>query len=408
MTKAYIFTLCLFLSSLLLKAQAPCSDFNSPSYPAGNWVTAPYPDGNVTVSSGSPNTLDGSQYIKLLDDSGSSQFINTIDFKNLGQRFPGQCLFFDFYLENDGYFNGSPPIHPAIHIKSGNKIITFTANITVTEGSGWVRVRAPIANCTGSSLPMNTEGAWTIAPGSGTTCTDFNNIINNSTAVMVTPDYTSNPVERVWYDNICVRPCADCDPNFKLETSFSSTSNTATAKVFLDSYNPPNNYTVDWGDGSPLTDHMTPHTYTNPGSYTVCVSELDLHGNPKCKTCVTFCYSRSRSPLKESPITDIESPVPDLEMISKKELQARNQIDISLVPNPAKSYVDVQTILSKKETVVVKVIDNAGKTVIEQYENPGIGRQRIRLNIEKLIPGTYIVEISSQGKTGYQKLLISK
>lgn len=406
MINTYIFTICMFLGSLLIKAQAPCSDFNSTTFPSGNWVPAPFPNGNVTVSSGSPNTLDGSQFLKLVDDSGGSLLINTIDFKNLGQRFQGQCLFFDFYLENDGTFNGSPPIHPSIHIMSGSKIITFVANITVTEGSGWVRVRAPIANCTGSVLPSNSEGTWTMDPSSGTTCTDFNTIINNSTAVMITPDYTANPVERVWYDNICVKPCADCDPNFKLETSFSSTSNTATAKVLLDSYNPPNNYSVDWGDGTPLTDHMTAHTYSTPGSYTVCVIQSDSRGLKKCSTCITFCYSR-RVILKETSNMGLNQ-LPDLEAISKEEIQANKQREISLVPNPAKNYVDVQTFFLKKETATVRIIDSSGKTVFEKSESLDSGRPRIRLNTENLIEGTYIVELKSNGKTNSQKLLISK
>lgn len=407
MIKAYIFTICIFLGGLLFKAQAPCSDFDSPTLPAGNWVHAPYPNGNVTISSGTPNTLDGSQFLKLIDDSGGSRLVNTIDFKNLGQQFPGKCLFFDFYLENDGTFNGSPPIHPAIHIMSGSKIITFVANITVTEGSGWVRVRAPIANCSGSVLPSNSEGTWTMDPSSGTTCTDFNNIINNSTAVMITPDYTANPSEIVWYDNICVKPCADCDPNFKLDTSFSSTSNTATAKVSLDSYNPPNNYSVNWGDGTPITDHMTPHTYNTPGSYTVCVTQSDSRGLKKCSTCITFCYSK-KVILKETDNTGLRSEGPDLEAISKEELQANRKRDISLVPNPAKNYVDVQTSLSKKDKVAVKIIDGSGKTVLEKSENLNSGRQSIRLNIEKLIQGIYIMELTSEGKTGSQKLMISK
>jgi hypothetical protein len=79
-----------------------------------------------------------------------------------------------------------------------------------------------------------------------------------------------------------------------------------------------------------------------------------------------------------------------------------------LVPNPAKNYVDVQTNLSKKGLVTVKVIDMSGKAILEKSETVDSGRQIIKLNTESLIQGTYIVEIKSGNKTSSQKLIISK
>lgn len=413
MVRMYFLTIYLLLGCLMVNAQAPCSDFNDPNNPPGLWTPAPYPNGNVGVSAGTPNTLDGSQYIILDDKSGGSWYINPSDFKNLGQRFLGQCLYFDFYLEKDGGYGA--PIHPTIYIMSGNQYITFVANVTVTPGSGWVRVRAPIANGTGTTLPSNSDGTWTL--GSAVTTADFNNIMNNSTAVMISPDYTSNPSERVWYDNICVKSCDGCTADFKLDTSFSTVTNTATANLTLTNpvlvstpNNPGSTYTVAWGDGtsSPYIISTLSHTYTTPGTYTICVAEKK-DKMIICTRCFTFCYSkRDTVPTKEGGAIALKSPLSDLESIAKTELQAEEQKGIIMVPNPAKSHVDLQTNLPKRELVSVRLIDFSGKVLLEKSEILNSGPQTLTLNTEKLVQGAYIVEVKSEHITSSQKLLISK
>jgi hypothetical protein len=406
----YFLTIFMLLGCLF-NAQAPCSNFNDPNNPPGLWTPAPYPNGQVGVSSGSPNTLDGTQFIILDDKSGGSWYINPSDFKNLGQNYLGQCLYFDFYLEKDGGYGA--PIHPTIYIMSGSQIITFVANVTVTPNSGWVRVRAPIANCVGGVLPSNSDGTWTMA--AGMTCADFNNVMNNSTAVMVSPDYTSSPSERVYYDNICIKSCDGCTADFKLDTSFNTTSNGSTANLTLlnpilvsTPGNPGSTYTVNWGDGSasqPYIISTLTHDYSSPGSYTICVTEMK-EKKVMCIKCFTFCYTKDRVPSKNENTFDLKSPISELEAISKAELA--DQKDISLVPNPAKSYVDVQTNLSQKGSVAIRVIDVSGKVVINESQTVDTGRQSIKLNTENLVQGAYIVEIKSDGKISSQKLLISK
>lgn len=412
MVRMYFLTFFVLLGCLF-NAQAPCSDFNDPNNPPGLWTPAPYPNGQVGVSSGSPNPLDGTQYIILDDKSGGSWYINPSDFKSLGQRFLGQCLYFDFYLEKDGGYGA--PIHPTIHIMAGSQIISFVANITVTPNSGWVRVRAPIANCVGGVLPSNSEGTWTMP--AGMTCADFNNVMNNSTAVMVSPDYTSSPSERVYYDNICVKSCDGCTADFKLETSFNTTSGASTANLTLlnpilvsTPGNPGSTYAVNWGDGTatqPYIISTLSHNYANPGTYTVCVTE-SREKKVICMKCFTFCYTKDRLATKNDATLDLKSPVPQLEAISKTELSQAEQKDVFLVPNPAKSFVEIQTTLSKKEILYVRVMDVSGKVVLEKSENLDSGRQSIKLNTENLIQGNYIVEIKSNGKTSSQKLIISK
>ncbi|WP_345987955.1 T9SS type A sorting domain-containing protein [Chryseobacterium sp. Chry.R1] len=409
MIRIYFLTIYLFLGCLLMNAQAPCSDFNGTSNPLGNWQLDPV-NNAVNYNLGSPNTLDGSQYLILDDLSGGSWFINPVDYKNIGQKFLGQCLYFDFYLEKDGGFNA--PLHPTIYILSGNQAITFVANATVTPNSGWVRVRAPLALATSSAFPSNSEGTWSMPGG---TWTDFNNVLNNSTAVMISPDITSSPSERVYFDNICIKSCDGCTADFKLETSFSTQgNNTGTVNLTLTNpilvstpNNPGSSYTVNWGDGttSPYVFSTLTHTYATPGTYTICVTEKQ--GKLLvCTRCFTFCYSKSTVPSREANIGNT-APQIDIKAIGKAELTAMDN-EYRLVPNPAKNYVDIQTNLSSRGPVSIRVLDTSGKTVLEKSENLESGRQNIKLNTEHLIQGNYIVEIKSANKINSQKLIISK
>lgn len=68
------------------------------------------PNGNVSAGIGSSNTLDGSPFLILKDLSGGLWDQNPKNYQYLGERFPGQCLYFDFYLENDRSYG--LPYHP--------------------------------------------------------------------------------------------------------------------------------------------------------------------------------------------------------------------------------------------------------------------------------------------------------
>ncbi|SHG88271.1 T9SS type A sorting domain-containing protein [Chryseobacterium sp. OV279] len=403
MRTVYLLIMTLLLSSITANAQVfdppPCSNFNT--NPAPNWNPSPG-NSNLTVQYGSPNTFDGSQYLSLTDKSGGSWYENTTDYKSLGKRFLGQCLYFDFYLQNSG--GSTAPHHPYITISDGVNHATFTANITVTAGSGWVRVKAPIQLANGGPLPSNSDGKWTAASAS-----IFDNIMLNTASLILSPEVTSSPSEIVYFDNVCIKSCSDCTADFKLDTSFSTFINSATATLTLINPiyvstpgNPGPTYTVNWGDGttSPVLLAAVTHNYSTAGTYTICVTE-QIGKAVRCKRCFTFCYT---SPI----VSGVMTPLRELQTITKAEVEKYEKNEFLLVPNPAKNYVDVQTTLSKKGLISIRLIDISGKVVLEKSENLNSGRQIIKLNTENLIQGNYIVELRSENKTSSQKLLISK
>jgi hypothetical protein len=85
----------------------------------------------------------------------------------------------------------------------------------------------------------------------------------------------------------------------------------------------------------------------------------------------------------------------DVAEAARADQGTASQPEYNLVPNPAKNYVDVQTNLSKTGTVTVKIMDTSGKILINNSETVESGRQSIKINTEKLLQGTYIVEIKS-------------
>lgn len=421
MKQLYYFAMCLLFGCFAIVAQ-PCSDFNDPSNPAGNWGPAPYPNGNVIVGSGSPNALDGTQYLTLTDDSGSSWFQNTVDYHNIGEIYYGQCLCFDFYLENSGGFSGM--VYPSITLSDGSQSITFVSSIGVTQGSGWVRICAPLLQCDNNTLPSNATGTWTMAPGMG--CDDFNSVLFGSTILGMSSDLTSNPSEIMYIDNICIRPsCSSCSADFKLDTSFSTLSNSTTATLTVinpQSVSTPGNpgsiYRVNWGDGSP--EQIYPlsalsHNYAASGSYTVCVTEMKSDREVICRRCFTFCYRRQDTGNQnpDHPGTDTGTGIMYKSMIQEKNAIAEAELNnfsgsYRLVPNPANDFVDIHTNLAKDGKVDIRVIDISGKVILERSENIGSGRQNITLNTKQFSAGVYIIEMKSGNKTTSKKLLISK
>ncbi|MCA6066554.1 T9SS type A sorting domain-containing protein [Chryseobacterium sp. RG1] len=412
MMKKYFLAFYMILGSFLLHAQAPCSDFNSTTNPAGNWVAAPYPDGNVYTSFSSSTPADGSQYLVLGDGSGSSWYLNTTDFKYIGEIYQGQCLSFDFYLKDDGGYGS--PIYPTINLSDGISTITFVSSTAVTPGSGWITVKAPIQFANGSlTPPSNAYGSWQM---NGYTPAAFDNVLMTGTILGLCPDYYPSPSEIVYYDNICITDCGGCSADFKLTTSFNTTNHSAIADLSIINPsisstpgNPGSSYIVSWGDGAITSPYILPsvsHTYSDPGSYTICVTEVK-EKEIVCKKCITFCYSESEG---KTIVQKSSTTLPDWKNIAKAELENTNELarEYALIPNPAKNYVDLQTNLSAKSTVSVKIISLVGETVLEKSEKVNNGRQAIRLNTEKLIQGTYIVEIQSNGKVSSQKLIISK
>lgn len=366
----------------------PCSTFDGSS-PAGNWVAS-----GVTTSYTDINPLDGTNCLTIGDLSGSSWMSNTVDYTNLGQSYLGQCLCFDVELVYAYAGGGGLPYNPKIYLSDGVNTIMFVANAALNPGDGWVTVCAPIAHCVGGVPPSNADGTWVLATP-GMTCADFDNVIDNGTTIAITPEVNSSPSEIKHYDNICVRDCRPgCNSNFTLNTAISSSTGTATASVVLDVTNPTSTYIVDWGDGT--SSGIGSHVYGASGYYNVCVTEITAQ-QEVCRTCIRFCFEVERggvTPAEKSANPSHGFSIRDLERIADEELKMVQVLQgYTVLPNPAKDYIQVHTELSKEEMVSIELVDMGGKVLASKSGVYERGGQKIELDTKRISNGMYILKV---------------
>jgi len=383
---------------------APCSTFNDPVNPAGNWVT-----NNVTADYTLINSIDGTPCVTLTDLSGATSYTNSVDYNNLGQYFLHQCLCFDYAFGYAAPYGGIP-YHPTIYLTDGINTIAFVANDALypDNNATWYHFCAPIEHCQDGIFPGNSDGNWVDIAGVGLTCDEFNHVMDNATELWLTPDINANPSEQMSFDNICVMQCNGCNSDFLLQTTFSTMTSTADASVALVSTDLTATYVVDWGDGTtgPVS---TPHHYSSAGSYDVCVTETQADGTT-CKTCLNFCFGKGEHSQGRNSGTQKSSAKPItpqmLKEIGEEELNINKDVVIS--PNPANNNVSVQMSLKNNGTVSISIADMNGNKLMESTGNYNAGVQNIQIDTKQLTNGVYTIKINADGKESNRKLSIVK
>ncbi|MCI4669992.1 MAG: PKD domain-containing protein [Bacteroidia bacterium] len=75
------------------------------------------------------------------------------------------------------------------------------------------------------------------------------------------------------------------------------------------------------------------------------------------------------------------------------------QKDLSIFPNPAKDYLEIEFASSKSAELRFRILDVIGRTYIQRQENSIAGENRFKLDVGQLDPGIYLLEIQSRGET---------
>jgi len=88
--------------------------------------------------------------------------------------------------------------------------------------------------------------------------------------------------------------------------------------------------------------------------------------------------------------------------IEKTELQEMN---ISIYPNPANTFVNLQIELKEKEDFVINIYNCFGEKVFEETERNITGNFTKQINVSNLDAGIYIVNISINGKLYNKKII---
>ncbi len=116
--KFTISALCLFLVSLAYGQNDFCTTFEDGSF--DGWQNY------GTSSAISSPSLDDSNYLQLNDQSGASWGYNSTSYPDNWEEFIGDCICFDYKVNNDGHVSITSDVHPAISIYNGSSPFNST------------------------------------------------------------------------------------------------------------------------------------------------------------------------------------------------------------------------------------------------------------------------------------------
>ncbi len=183
----------------------------------------------------------------------------------------------------------------------------------------------------------------------------------------------------------------DCHASFFLQPSDSSLHNWT-----LQDYSSSSDslsYLWDFGDGNTSTLSNPSYTYSSVGIYTICLTV----SSGTCSD--TYCETAFvDTTVSGSGIHSINVQKMLVTGISKNKKQEQAML---LFPNPAHNSIDISYPF-KKENYSITVTDLLGQSVLNQTIND-ISTSTVKLNIEDLKSGMYLLQIHSDSGTTLAK-----
>ena len=187
-------------------------------------------------------------------------------------------------------------------------------------------------------------------------------------------DYDGGPLSSAWILKL-FPDCAYVTASFDFlqngnSTEFTSTSVNATEWFW------------DFGDGTTDTTENPVHTYSSPGSYTVCLTASDSCSiNTLCET-ITILSTTSNEP-------------------------GRNDVSLDIHPNPFHSNTIISFALRQSERIKIQLFDLHGrwiKTISE--ETYPAGHHEVILDADALPAQVYHVQFETTSGIQSQKLAV--
>lgn len=150
-------------------------------------------------------------------------------------------------------------------------------------------------------------------------------------------------------------------------------------------------YAWQWGDGTtmPGSGQNTSHTYTTSGTYSLCLTYAAYI--PPTSGCTTqVCKNVVVSFVGINEFTNFLK-------------------SISISPNPAKSFVNIDYSLTKSSKLSISILDVTGKLIdnIESEKEFEAGNHIKRYNTEHLSLGVYFIQFKTEHGTEAKKLIIN-
>lgn len=168
---------------------------------------------------------------------------------------------------------------------------------------------------------------------------------------------------------INVNDADSCD--YDASFSFVETSNNQ-FEFSPNNYDPSAAYDWNFGDGNYSTDDSPTHTYSNSGTYTVCLTIWDSSPSGSCAdtVCQTITVGQTADLEKESALTDVK-----------------------LFPNPATSTINITLRGNASYDYNYQIIDVMGNQIEMGDLNSNQNVASKEINVEQLQQGVYFVQI---------------
>jgi PKD repeat protein len=132
-----------------------------------------------------------------------------------------------------------------------------------------------------------------------------------------------------------------------------------------------NTYTWDFGDSSPAGNgFITSHTYTAPGTYTVCLT-MTTPANCTGMFCDTINVN----------IVGVNEP--------------EVNFPVSIFPNPATDQLNVNCYFNSSETIFIDIMDLSGRVLSSEKFAATSGAFQKAIAVDQLASGTYLLRIST-------------
>ncbi len=161
------------------------------------------------------------------------------------------------------------------------------------------------------------------------------------------------------------------------------------------------NYLWDFGDGTTSTATFPSHTYTNVGTYTVCLTITDTQSGMSCTAshCDTIVVQTKASGFTLNVISQDAVGIEE----ESRTLELGN-----IYPNPTTDNASITVNAIENSNLSISIVDLSGKIISQEMVNVSNGENTIQLNTTNLTQGMYFVSISNRDNINTNLRLIKK
>lgn len=185
----------------------------------------------------------------------------------------------------------------------------------------------------------------------------------------------------------------DCYSNF---THFPDSFNNSIINVINNAQGSPINYFWDFGDGNTSTMAYPQHTYTNSGTYYVCLT-VDDGGN-----CIdTYCDSISGGQIIKQNGFSINVFPNNINEVKS------NLSNLNVFPNPSSNYLNIELYLNSRDNYNIFITDLYGRIIKTiDASNLNKGNNIVKCSLQNIPLGLYLLNIKSSTEYFTEKIIV--